>query len=89
MTLEQYLDNVAVENGFTSVSVGRMPVEERLLYTARVHYKGFARDGIGCSSEHSDHSIQDALHKTIIAATKNRTPLPIMPCVPPSLEIAA
>ena len=89
MTLEQSLNDVAEANDFTSVAVGRMLVGERVVWKATVHYDGHARDGIGCSGELSDHSIQDALHKAIIKAQANRTPPVIAPPVLPALEFVA
>ena len=88
-TFEDYLDQIAEDNDLTSIALGRMPVGDRILRTATVHYTGHALDGIRCSSGHSDTSVREALHRAIEAAQANRAPVAVMPCAVPSLELAA
>lgn len=73
-SLEDALDKIAADNDLTSVAVGRMPVGNRVVRKAIVHYDGYARDGIGCSSGYSDVSIQLALMEALSKAAANRTP---------------
>ena len=84
-SLEAALDAIASDNALTSVTVGRMPVGDRIIRTASVHYEGFARDGIGCSQAHSDTSIADALAKALANAVTNRTPVSVVPVSLPTL----
>jgi hypothetical protein len=73
-SLEDALDKIAADNDLTNIAVGRMPVGTRIVRTATVHYSGHARDGIGCSSGHSDVSIQLALMDALSKAAANRAP---------------
>ena len=87
-TLEAALEKIMADNDLTSIRVGIMTVGARKVRTANVHYAGHARDGINCSTEHSDHSIQDAIHKALLTAASNRTPAVTMPCTLPTLVTA-
>jgi hypothetical protein len=87
-TLEEALAKVAADNNFTSVSVGRMPVGDRIVWTASVHFDGHARDGICCAQGCSRDSIREALHDAIVQAAANRAPLAIMPPALPALNMA-
>lgn len=73
-SLEDTLAAIAAAHNFNSVTVGRMPVDDRVVYTASVHYDGYARDGIGCEHGKSDDSIRGALNDAIEKAAKNRRP---------------
>ena len=86
-TLESVLAKSAAENDFNTISVGRMPVEDRIVYTASVHFEH--RGVRQCEQGHSEHSIRDALHKAIIAAAEVRKPLAIMPMALPVMADAA
>lgn len=88
-TLEAVLDKIAAENDLTTIAVARMRVGDRIVCSATVHYSGHAQNGIGCSSAHSDHSLQDALHKAIVTASENRAPVPVTPVQLPAFEVAA
>lgn len=87
-TLEAALDKIAADNNLTSISVGRMPVGDRMVYTANVHWEGFARSGNSCAGGNSEQSIRHALADAITAAQADRTPLDIVPCELPTMEAA-
>ena len=89
VSFEEYLDKVAADNDLTNIALGRMPVGDRIVRTATVHYAGHARDGIGCSSGHSDTSVREALARAVEKAAENRTPIAYLPCAVPALEQAA
>jgi hypothetical protein len=84
LTLEQSLTQIAADNGFTTISVGRMPVGGDVTWTASVHWDGYARGGITCASGYSDDSIIDALRRAIAKA--DRTPAIDVPAMLPALE---
>lgn len=88
-SFEDYLDKVAADNDLTSIALGRMPVGDRIVRTATVHYTGHALDGIRCSSGQSADSVREALHRAIEAAQANRAPVAVMPCAVPAVELAA
>lgn len=87
-SLEAALDKIAADNDLTSVTIGRMAVGDRVVRTAMVHYKGFARDGIGCDSGQSDVSNIEALTLALAKAVENRTPLAAPVDALPTLEAA-
>ena len=91
MTLEQTLAQIAKDHGFTSVDVGRMPVGDRIVWTASGHWEGFSARGIVCQQGHSDTSIRDALDNMIRAAQADRVPAVVLPEVIPAFvqELAA
>ena len=91
MTLEQTLAQIAKDNAFTSIDVGRMPVGDRIVWTACGHWDGFSARGIPCDSGHSDASIRDALDDMIRKAQADRTPPVVLPEVIPvfAQELAA
>jgi hypothetical protein len=72
-TLEAALTKCAHDNDLDTIAVGRMPVGDRVVWTATVHWAGT------CAQSHSDTSIQDALGKAIEKASSLRAPTPIMP----------
>ena len=91
MTLEQTLAQIAKDHGFTSVDVGRMPVGDRIVWTASGHWDGFSARGITCCHGHSDTSIRDALNNMIRAAQADRVSAVVLPEVIPAFaqELAA
>lgn len=89
LTLEAALATIAADNGLTSIAVGRRPVGERVVYTALVHYDGFAADGIPCEQGLSDVSIVDAIAQALDKAATNRAPVAVAPETVPALGIAA
>ena len=91
MTLEQTLTQIAKDHGFTTVAVGRMPVGDRIVWTACGHWEGFSARGINCHSGHSDASIRGALDDMIREAQADRTPAVVLPEVIPvfAQELAA
>jgi hypothetical protein len=86
LNLEQSLTQIAADNSFTTVSVGRMPVGNDVTWTAAVHWDGYARGGITCASGYSDDSIIDALRRAIAKANADRTPANDVPAMLPALE---
>ena len=91
MTLEQTLTQIAKDHGFTTVAVGRMPVGDRIVWTACGHWVGFSARGITCCHGHSDTSIRDALNNMIRAAQADRVSAVVLPEVIPAFaqELAA
>ena len=87
-TLEHALDQIARDNALTSVTVGRMPVGDRLVHTCTVHWDGFAR-GVACASGHSKTSIREAVEAALKAAAEERVPFPADVPEIPTLEAAA
>lgn len=87
LTLEAALDKIAADNDLTNIAIGRMLVGERIVRTATVHYKGYARDGIGCDSGSSDISNDLALAQALTKAVQNRTPEIVMADPLPTLAM--
>jgi hypothetical protein len=79
LTLEAALTKCADDNDFTVVAIGRMPVGERVLWTASVHWEGHAAGGIACQHGDSEISIHEALCKAIEFAQLKRAPLAVVP----------
>lgn len=88
-TLEQALAKIAADNGLDRVDVGRMPVEDRIVFCATVHWTGFAANNIPCATGHSDKSIRHAMEAALEAAAGNRAPIAYTPPVLPSFEAEA
>jgi hypothetical protein len=88
-TLESALAKIAVENNFTTIEVGRMPVGDRIVWTACVHWAGHAISGNACAQGHSDDSIRHALCNAIEKSADDRRPLAPIPCALPAFEEAA
>lgn len=86
-TLEAALDKIAADNNLTSVTVGRMPVGERVIYTANVHWAGNSRSGINCDQGHGA-TIREALSEAIGKSVINRTPITANVDALPTLEAA-
>jgi hypothetical protein len=86
ITLEQSLTQIAADNSFTTVSVERMPVEDRVIWCASVHWNGPSARGIRCQTGHSDISIVDAMRAAIAAANADCTPVIDVPAMLPALE---
>jgi hypothetical protein len=88
-TLEQVLAQVAEQNILTVVSVGRMPVGDRVVHTACVHWDGYSSDGISCAHGHSNVSIADALNNAIAKAQVGRILPTAVVSEVPAFEVAA
>lgn len=89
-TLEEALAKIAADNDLSTVQVGRMPLSDgRIIFTATVHWDGFARSGNACEGGSSEQSIRHALADAITAAQADRTPLDIVPIELPALGVAA
>lgn len=88
-TLEAALERIARDNDYTSVTVGRMPVGERIVFTADVHWDGYSARNICCQSGHSEKSIHDALINAINAAVVDRSPAGYLPPELPAMQEAA
>lgn len=87
ISLEAALDKIAADNNLTSVTVGRMPVGERVVYTANVHWDGFARGHINCTLGHGA-TIREALSEAMGKAVAERTPDAAPVDALPALEAA-
>lgn len=85
--LEAALDKIAADNNLTSVNVGRMPVGDRVIYTANVHWDGSARSGNPCQQGHGA-TIREALCEAIKRAAFDRTPIPAPVDALPTMEAA-
>ena len=72
VSLEAALTKIAAEHDFNTISVARMPVDERVVWTAMVHWEGYARNSIPCAGGNSRISIADALADAIAKARENR-----------------
>lgn len=83
MTLEDHLAKIAKDNDLTTIAVGWMPVEDRIVWTASVHWSGFSVRGIPCESGTSEKSIaeavKDALNKTYIDRNPHVTTVDALP----------
>jgi hypothetical protein len=86
LNLEQSLTQIAADNSFTTISVGRMPIDGDVTWTATVHWNSYSRDGITCAIGQSDDSIIDALRRAIAKAHADRTPANDVPAMLPALE---
>jgi len=72
VSLEAALTKIAAEHDFNTISVARMPVGERVVWTAMVHWDGYTRNSIPCAAGNSHISIADALVDAIDRARENR-----------------
>ena len=72
MSLEAALTKLAAEHNLDTISVGRMPVGKRVVWTATVHWVGYKQSGNSCAGGHSDISIADALANAIAKARQDR-----------------
>lgn len=88
-TFEEYLDKIAADNDLTSIQLGRMPVGDRIVRTATVHYAGHTRGGICCQSGDSDTSVREALYQAIEKAQADRAPIAYVPCAVPAMDVVA
>ncbi|GAA0729880.1 hypothetical protein [Sphingomonas japonica] len=74
MGLEQSLEQIATANGLSTVDVGRMPVGDRVVWTATLHWVGYSRSGNPCKSGHSNISIAEAVARALGNVAADRTP---------------
>jgi hypothetical protein len=89
VTLEQQIDQIAADHGVDSIAVGRMPVGERIVWTATVHWSGFSRTGTACVHGYSDDSIQGALSDALKQVAAARVPGDVpVPTLAPMQEAA-
>lgn len=88
LTLEEVLAKIAADDDLTTVTIGRMPVGDRVVYTANVHWEGFSRSH-QCASGSSEISIRHAVEAALTEATVCRQPQHTVPPVIPAFEVAA